>query len=90
MKCSTGKYEFNSRAGAMAGARRMERKRGCVLHAYPCGECRKWHLSNWNLAEYLHRATDEQVRKVADLLHEEILRDTIERQAREIAQEMAE
>lgn len=41
-----GKVCYPNRAAAVRSRNRQDRKRDRLLHAYFCGECRRWHLGN--------------------------------------------
>jgi hypothetical protein len=46
MSCSSGKVSYRHRGAAVAAQRKIDRKRGVLLHVYECGSCRRWHLGN--------------------------------------------
>jgi hypothetical protein len=88
MNCpTTRKVVYRTRLTASMEADRMRRKRGAVLHPYPCAECKGFHLSNWELKDFLKMADPSAIWKVADLLNKEIsddFRRAAEEQGREI------
>lgn len=58
MPCA--KVAYHSRNAAVAAQRRLDRKKGLLLHVYQCRSCRRWHLGNdrETRLENLNRAFD--------------------------------
>jgi hypothetical protein len=94
MNCpTTKKVVYRTRLTAIMEADRMRRKRNAVLHPYPCADCKGFHLSNWELKDFLKLADAKAVWNVANLLNEEINADfgrAAEEQGREIQKQLAD
>jgi hypothetical protein len=40
------KVTYPTRNAAVAAYRKIDRKKGILLHVYQCGSCKRWHLGN--------------------------------------------